>query len=92
MYAVGEVVKWKSQAGGNTKEKQGTVVLVVPPREHFIDRVSYLELKAKHRTKTGSSGWGVLSRDHESYLVSVPAKNPKAKPFLYWPLVKYLYK
>jgi hypothetical protein len=35
-------------------------------------------------------GYGILPRNHESYVIAVPAKTSKGKTKLYWPVVSLL--
>jgi len=84
-FKVGDRVGWQSQAAGSTKTKVGTVVRVVPAHEKpgvtSDERVKYSD----------SVDPRSLSRDHDSYLVQVPAlPGSKARPKLYWPRVSLL--
>lgn len=67
---VGTTVTWTSQALGCTKTKTGTVVAVVPPREHPLPF-------APQGSKVDASG---MPRPKESYLVKVEGRKA-----LYWP-------
>lgn len=75
-FKVGQTVKWKSQAGGFSKEKVGKVVFVVRPNEIPAEvlRGTYF--------KCDSS---CISRGHITYLVQVGRRSN-----LYWPRVQYL--
>lgn len=76
----GDVVEWKSGAGGATKKKQGKIQAVVPAGEPAVmangDFSIEFDLPAK-------------ARDNESYLVMVPNVR-KGRPGLYWPLASKL--
>lgn len=89
-FKLGDKVKWSSQAGGSWSHKVGTVVAVVPSG-WLPGREEWPSL----HTGPGIGG----SRDHESYIVSVPApskvrgtgpKRRPAKPKIYWPRVSKL--
>lgn len=97
MFKLGESVSWKSQAGGSTKKKTGTVVGIVPagPRKglfkYIIPSLSFDE--AHQKFNLSPIDCAGLSRNHESYLVSVQdGKTDKAKPKIYWPRVSSLQK
>ena len=90
-HKVGSRVRWTSQAGGNTKEKVGTVVAVVSggPNSGSEARAAIDALvgRGTHRSAFGG-GW---DRAGESYIVEVPqGTTGKAKPVLYWPDSKKL--
>jgi hypothetical protein len=59
-FSRGEEVRWRSQAGGSWKQKQGLVIQVIDagsrPSPHVLK----------------GCGW---QRDHESYIVRVDGKN-----------------
>lgn len=76
-FAIGNKVKWSSQAMGSWKEKEGTVVDVVPPKK-VTQMMRSLDLGAYN------------FRKHESYIVHVPAKSGRGKGTYYWPLVSKL--
>jgi Iap family predicted aminopeptidase len=84
-FQVGDTVTWTSQAGGHSKTKVGEVVNIVPKGSQLSWRG--VQFKDTHRFRHGGG-----PRNHESYLVSVPAKTSKGKPTLYWPVVKNLRK
>lgn len=81
MYAVGETVKWTSQANGNVTEKVGVVEAVIPPRQYLNE--------AQRRQVDAPCG---ARRDMESYLVRVPTKSGRGKGRLYWPHARLLSK
>lgn len=74
-FTLGASVKWTSQAGGYTVEKQGVVEEVVPAGG-YPDRDRFPSLYKQ-------SGVG-LKRDHESYVVRVKGRG------VYWPRVTHL--
>lgn len=78
----GDLVTWTSQAGGNSKTKQGIVVAVIPAEAAIRDALTAHELESWKLDRFFIS---ISVRDHESYLIQVG----KSKR-LYWPLVKYL--
>lgn len=85
-FCIGQTVKWRSQAGGTWKDKQGEVVHVVkigaacPSPKWLANRYSASAAPI-------NAGW---PRDHESYIVKVPGKTSTSKPLLYWPRVSAL--
>ena len=87
MFKIGDSATWISQANGCTKEKRGTVVFVIPP--HVTPYRAVSDLREKFNAAAVDAR--TLSRDHESYLVAVPAKK-NGKPRLYWPRVSSLSK
>jgi hypothetical protein len=87
MFKTGDNVSWSSQANGSPKIKTGEVVFVLPARSTPYRFVN--ELKSKFNCAAVDAR--TLSRDHESYLVAVPARK-KGKPRLYWPRVNGLIK
>lgn len=92
---LGDVVKWKSQANGRTKEKTGVIVGVVPAgrRMGLLRYLADVETADEARAKysTGSVVGCGMSRDHESYLVAVKTgKTDSAKLTIYWPRVSAL--
>ncbi len=78
-YKLGDRVTWTSQAQGSSKTKTGTVVEVVPKGGR--------PNRDKFPSLYKDAGVG-FSREHESYVVSVPNKRSGVK--IYWPLVKNL--
>lgn len=79
-YAVGDVVTWKSQAGGNVKQKTGTVVEVVPAGE-----------RPSRSTSTRPHESYVVQVTFEPKRSRSAVKNVRQKkPELYWPVVKNL--
>lgn len=75
----GDLVWWKSQAQGSTKEKRGVVAEVVPAGQMpnydlFPELYKY-------------SGVG-SSRNHESYVITVKGKRTAVHH--YWPRVTHL--
>lgn len=86
MFKIGDVVRWKSQAGGYTKTKTGTIAAIIPagimPLKIINQRPDMLNLSRR---------FDGLSRAEISYLVSVRSgKTEKSSPVLYWPPVKKL--
>ena len=73
-FKINDRVKWSSQAQSYWRLKVGTVVEVVPAGQEPV-------------TKPKGAGF---ARRHESYIVEVPGKTPKAKAKLYWPVVSVL--
>ena len=85
---IGDIVEWKSQAGGYSKRKLGKIVNIVPPHKGPLKYI----VEAKEATGasfSSTAGYG-MSRDHESYVVHVPSKTGKGKGTLYWPKVRNL--
>lgn len=80
---VGSKVRWRSQSAGYRTEKVGTVVEVVPK-----DVPMHPNIACRMHGGRSAFGYG-CSRDHESYVVSIPTKG-KGRPMLYWPRVKQL--
>lgn len=78
-FAVGDKVQWTSQAGGYTKTKTGTVMVVVPAQ------TSPHEVHLPEVPCTLTKGIGMSTRLHESYLVHVQGRRE-----LYWPVVSLL--
>jgi len=72
-FVVGDEVEWTSQAAGITRTKRGTVIEVVPAGQ-FPSR------------KPGRNDLACLSRDHDSYVVSVKGRGT------YWPRASQLRK
>ncbi len=67
----GDRVTWSSSANGNTVQKTGLVIEVVPAGSLVT-----------------TNGFGFATRDHESYIVTVPQPASKRGPRpdkLYWP-------
>ena len=83
----GDKVRWKSQSGGTTLEKDGEVEFIIPINKH--PKIFCLELWECHRYHMMFKDEG-FSRDHESYLVCVHPVKGKALPKLYWPHVSLL--
>jgi hypothetical protein len=85
-FAISDKVEWTSQAGGWTRTKRGTVGIRIPtgclPRDYITEWMADSHL-------LGGICETVMPRNHDSYLVSVPA-NGKGKPTLYWPRVSNL--
>lgn len=79
MIQVGSIVQWVSQANGVWREKQGTVVLVIPAGM-TPTAMTVAPFANTHRNRLG----GGTARKAESYMVSVPAPG-KGKPSLFWP-------
>jgi hypothetical protein len=79
-FKVGDKVQWSSQAQGSMATKRGTVIGVIPPGGHWA-------FGPEHGYVSHYGGGDM--RNHESYLVRVPAKG-KGKPHLYWPRVSAL--
>lgn len=80
VFKLNEEVKWTSQAQGCTTTKTGRIVFVLPS-----DASWPTGLEKDYISHYG----GGSHRDHESYLVAVPAKK-NGKPHLYWPRVSAL--
>ena len=79
-FSLGEQVVWTSRGGSTEKEKQGHVEAIIKA-DHRPNQ--------EQRREADAHG---LPRDHESYLIRVPAPNGKGKGKLYWPLVANLRK
>ena len=87
---IGDSVNWVNwdSSIGDLKERQGTIVEIVPakqdPKECF----------ASAAQKTGAKWDAYYSRcrDHESYIVHVPAKDGCGSGKLYWPALQFLRK
>lgn len=84
MFKMRDEVSWSSQAMGNSTEKSGQVVAVVPAKAR---PEACVPAGLIHSAKFGGAG----PRSHESYLVLVDLGAGK-KPTLYWPLVSRLHK
>ena len=85
---IGDIVEWKSQAGGYSKRKRGTIVNIVPPHKGPLKYI--VEAKEETGAAFSSTAGHGMSRDHESYIVHVPTKTGKGKGTLYWPKVRNL--
>lgn len=85
-FLVGDMVEWRSQAGGNTRTKRGEVVAVIRPGQSPRDAVNTLLRAGGVRSKYG----GGIARRGTSYLVVVPPKSSRALGTLYWPLADKL--
>jgi hypothetical protein len=78
-FELGDKVYWTSQAGGNTKRKEGVVVEVlslgrIPDNQRF------------HKLLQGCGS----GRNHQSYVVEVMAGAKNNIPKHYWPVVSCL--
>lgn len=82
MFNIGDRVEWKSQSGGSTKIKTGTVVMRVEKGQSAI-RIHKATFPDHSRMFDG------LSRNHVSFLVEV-IKNTATVPKLYWQRVSGL--
>jgi len=85
---VGDLVSWKSQAGGNTKVKTGKVVAVVPAAPGLPSMLKYfIPLPL-----TGSSSvqFDGFQRNHECYIVAVEPESGRGQVKLYCPRVSAL--
>lgn len=80
---VGDTVTWSSQSQGATLSKTGQVVAVFAAGSR--------PLPSEYPSLYTGAGPG-YARNHESYVISVPAKTPKGKPLVYWPVVSKLKK
>ena len=76
----GDPVTWTSQAGGESKTKQGIVLIVVLAGRNLKEAITDEQWREFTYPYSFSS-----RRPHESYLIQVG----KSKR-LYWPPVKYL--
>ena len=85
---IGDMVAWKSTSNGVEKEKRGKIVNIVPPHKGPLKYI--VEAKEETGAAFSSSAGPGMSRDHESYVVHVPAKTDKGKGTLYWPKVRNL--
>ena len=82
-FKFGQLVEWESQSSSSLRKKCGIVIATVTP---FADPLDYIP-ETPHR-RLGCFG---ISRNHESYLVSVRGgRNGNGKPILYWPRVCHL--
>jgi hypothetical protein len=89
----GDPVIWKSQANGYTKEKRGTILVVVPPN---TSPEKFLNIKETNKSYSTRQMYDIRPMDgagyyrsYESYIVEV--KQPgNRKPKLYWPRVSFL--
>jgi hypothetical protein len=93
MFKFGDKVEWSSQARGSEKKKKGIIVEVVPAGtwpSKTLDRLrgSVSSIKVRYRVMFD----GGLPRKSDSYLVAVPPKTSRGKPFLYWPRTSALRK
>ncbi len=86
-FTLGTSVTWTSGAGGGETVKTGEVVAIVPAGSRIKEFV-YSYLSAGETNCSGLDMEG-LPRNHESYLVLVPAAG-KGRPKLYWPRVSKL--
>lgn len=94
MFKTGDKVAWTSQAGGFTKTKSGTVLVVVPAGQSATDALmeqtgcaDIAEVKGAWRLRSLE---GAKPRTEESYIVETEGETPQGKPYLYWPLAKTL--
>lgn len=80
-FEVGDRVRWTSQAGGNTKSKEGVIVQALEQNESVRDDV----------LKMGTMQFDqrVSGRKQRSYIVLVSNGSTRMKG-LYWPLVSGL--
>ena len=93
---IGDRVTWESQSRSSDKVKVGIIVAVVPKGmkalKHYVGRRNDPNLQKLlgigwpklYSPRSLGGGW---SRNHESYLVSVPGPR---KGVLYWPVVSAL--
>lgn len=86
-FKLGDKVSWSSQSAGSTTTKTGEIVLVVPPLTNCKLYVNHNLHADQYTSAVDGHGY----REHESYVVAVP-QGRKARPKLYWPLVKKLSK
>lgn len=77
-FKIGQTVTWTSSSNGSTTTKTGFVEVVIPTK----GRIPY-----EHKSELSGVG---MPRDHESYLVRVPAKTARGKGKLYWPIASKL--
>ena len=83
MFNVDDVVKWRSQAGGSTKEKTGKVVMVIMRGMRPPYVIANAEFPDHRRMFDGS---GIPGGYRVGYLVEVVGgKTDKAKKKLYLP-------
>ena len=82
LFHLGDIVTWKSQAGGCVKQKNGCIVQVVPAGSK-PDRERFAALYK-------GNGCG-CARDRESFVVKVDVGKTKGNSFrFYWPVVSLL--
>lgn len=83
---IGDTVKWSSQAGGYSKEKQGTVVRIVTDEElkNGCTRPGIIASEEFPGHAHQLDGWTIPGSGTEAYFVEV-ITGPKAKPRLYMP-------
>lgn len=84
-FNIGDKVTWVSQAGGFYKQKTGIVSHIIPANRSFRDIIK----KEVERNFISNYGGG-FKRDHESYVVLIPATGKRGKPHLYWPKASVL--
>lgn len=78
VFVLNDQVMWTSSSAGVRKTKHGRVEAIIPAGGHLTPE------QARQ-----ADAWGV-ARKHQSYLVRVPGKTPRAKGTLYWPRVQAL--
>lgn len=85
-FKVGDKVVWIS----GWRIKRGTIVAIVRADARLIDAMRGTDLhdSAKYNNRNLDSRGS--SRNHDSYIVSVPSKSGKGKPTLFWPRVIHL--
>jgi hypothetical protein len=90
-FKVGDKVKWTSSSSGSSKTKTGEVLVIIPASTRPYEAM--YRFSPQWQTKyhnVSVPGYGILPRNHESYIVAVSAKTSKGKLKLYWPVVSFL--
>ena len=80
-FAIGQMVEWTSQAGGNTRTKIG-VVMGILPAGASIRTIPYF-----NQMNINTDGF---TRKHESYVIA--EVHPHRKPKFFWPYTHQLQK
>lgn len=83
---IGDKVKWTSQSGGDSTEKQGVITYVISANTRAQNGIRVQAIQQKTHTVMFD---GCSSRSHESYIVEVHQPG-KRRPKMYWPRVSQL--
>ena len=84
---IGSRVSWISTSAGTTVEKIGNVVDVVPADDDVSDYINIYKYQETHSVQIRE---GSPVRNHDSFLVEVPATSERSKPRLYFPVTARL--
>lgn len=92
-FALKDTVTWSSQAGGRTKKKVATVVLVVPARRDPLSVIEEHNRELSPEDRIPRLKEPGFPREHESYIVKTDrARSDKGSQPYYWPPVAKLTK